>query len=185
MMMTGLELIQQYEAKKVAAQAEIKRLQYQIDDIGYELEDSKPDLSEYIAAQQKVVQEKRDAFWYELERATMEEGFVREYQMRATAAWSTVLPTAHDALIVVNTKDGAAAVAYCLTGQLDRKAVATILPAPSNGMMISQTGSPDFLLSTPSRRKAIEKMCETLGVCTKQLRELTQEEATLNSLKDF
>jgi hypothetical protein len=180
--MTGLELINQYQSRKVAASKEIQRLQFMIDDVSYALEDSKPDLSEHVTAQRTLVQQKRDAFWKELSDGVMTEDFTRKWQMKAIVALANVLPHAQSAMSVVKTADGAACVAYCLTGALERKAVDALLPGKFvNGM--SQSATADDLLTY--RRAEMTHMCESLGVCERQLQELRDEEAVLNTLTDF
>lgn len=180
--MTGLELIEQYESRKAAARKEIQRLQFLIDDVNYALEDSKPDLSEHVAAQRQLVQQKRDAFWKELGDVVMTEEFTRKWQMKAIVALANVVPHAESAMSVVKTADGAACVAYCLTGALERKAVDAILPGKYNGQGTSTAHNDDLLRV---RRAEMTQMCKSLGICESQLQELKHEESVLNTLTDF
>lgn len=180
--MTGLELIQQYEGRKVAARKEVQRLTFMIDDVNNALEDSKPDLHEHVEAQRQLVKQKQEAFWNELNEVVMSEEFTRQWQMKAIVALASVLPHAQSAMTVVQRDDGAACVAYCLTGALDRKTVDALLPGKFvNGL--SQSASPDELLRY--RRDELTQMCKTLGICESQLQELKDEESVLNTLKDF
>jgi hypothetical protein len=180
--MTGIELINQYEGRKVAAQKEIQRLQGMIDDVHSELSDSKPDLREHVAAQRQLVQQKRDAFWKELGDVVMTEDFTRKWQMKAIVAMNGVVPMARSAMAVVQSGDGAACVAYCLTGALERKAVDMILPGKMTGGLQKQATNDDLLTY---RRAEMTQMCKSLFVCDRQLQELRDEEAVLNTLTDF
>lgn len=180
--MKGLELINQYQSRQVAARKEIQRLQFMIDDVNYQLEDSKPDLSEHVAAQRQLVQQKRDAFWKELGDVVMTEEFTRKWQMKAIVAMNSVLPNARSAMAVVQSGDGAACVAYCLIGALERKAVDAIMPGKMVGPLQKQATNDELLTY---RRAEMTQMCKSLGVCERQLQELREEEAVLNTLTDF
>lgn len=180
--MTGLELIEQYEGRKTAARKEVQRLQFMIDDVNYALEDAKPDLSQHVEAQSQLVQQKGEAFWQALNDAVMNEDFTRLWQMKAIAALASVIPHSQSAIEVVKAGDGAACVAYCLTGVLGRKTVDALLPGRFvNGL--TQSATPDELLRY--RRDELTQMCKTLEICEIQLQELREEEAVLNTLKDF
>lgn len=180
--MTGLELIEQYESRKVAARKEVQRLTSMIDDVNNALEDSKPDLSQHVAAQRQLVQLKRDEFWKELGDIVMTEEFTRKWQMKAIVAMNSVLPNARSAISLVQREDGAACVAYCLAGALDRSKVDVILPGKMVNFLQRQATNDELLTQ---RRTELVQMCKTLSICESQLQELREEEAVLNTLKDF
>lgn len=180
--MTGLELIEQYQSRQVAARKEIQRLQFLIDDVNYALEDSKPDLSEHVEAQRQLVAAKRSAFWKVLGDVVMSPEFTAKFQMKAIVAMNSVLPNARSAMAVVEREDGAACVAYCLTGALERGKVDQILPGRMVNSLQKQATNDELLAS---RRAELMQMCKTLGICESQLQELRDEEAVLNTLTDF
>ena len=180
--MTGLELIDQYQSRQVAARKEIQRLQFMIDDVNYQLEDSKPDLSEHVAAQRQLVQQKRDAFWKALEEEVMSPEFTAKWQMKAVVAMNGMVPLARSAMAVVQSGDGAACVAYCLVGALERKAVDAIMPGKMVGSLQKQATNDELLTY---RRAEMTQMCKSLGICESQLQQLRDEEAVLNTLTDF
>lgn len=185
-MMNGLELIQQYEQKKAGFNRKMRDLRVELNEVEIELDDQRlatiERLKEHVEAQQSTVKAKRAAFWQALNEAVMTEEFTRKWQMRAIAALASVIPQSQSAIEVVKTGDGAACVAYCLTGVLGRKTVDTLLPGKFvNGL--TQSATPDELLRY--RRDELSQMCKTLGVCGTELSELAQAEAVLNTLKDF
>ncbi|EJT7707132.1 hypothetical protein N3S92_004258 [Cronobacter sakazakii] len=180
--MTGLELIQNYKEKTVMANKAIQQLQFQIDDINYELEDSRPDLSKHIAEQKEVVKQKGEAFWKALSEIIMEPDFVNAYQMESIVAFSQVLPHASSAMTFVSDEGGAACVAYCLNGKLKRDALKYILPGEWR-MGAETTATNENLLQ--HRLPEITRMCETLGICAEQLGELKKESDLLKILESF